>query len=118
MNMAWRAICIAYVTAVATPSLAKDANGGFFILGAGAKSCGMFVKDFREGNEGKYENTQWMNGYLTAVNQFAVTAQNIADGTDTEGRSLWMFNYCSANPLHNVGDAASALVRELRNKSR
>ena len=57
----------------------------------------------------------WLGGYLSGLN-----AANIYPGKDplsklnsAEQMSLWMDNYCRANPLKTVGEGANALYQEL-----
>jgi hypothetical protein len=50
----------------------------------------------------------WVLGYVTALG--AVTS---ARTTDSQGIIAWVENFCRANPLTGVHEAAGALVLEL-----
>jgi hypothetical protein len=79
----------------------------------GTKSCGDVVADFKQDGRGKTYNSVWVAGYLTAINEHVSSKSNVAAGTNPEAWDLWIFNYCSANPLDTLQRAASALLLEL-----
>jgi len=79
----------------------------------GTKSCGEVVANFKEDGLGKMNNSIWVAGYLTAINERVSTRSNVAAGTDPEAWNLWINNYCSASPLESLSSAAAALVVEL-----
>jgi hypothetical protein len=57
----------------------------------------------------------WLNGYITAYNQYVPLAKgDVATGTDANGLTGWIDNYCAAHPLDYVAQAATALITELR----
>ncbi len=102
------------------PSLANsaDSNGAFTVLSLGTKSCGTVVSDFNKGDWGKLTNSIWVAGYLTAINEHTFRGKNVAGSTDPDSWDLWIYNYCSQNPLDNLYKAASALYMELKSKAR
>lgn len=103
------------ITAVLSfPCLAADKSGKFAILSTGTKSCGVVVSDFKAADDyGKFINSVWVAGYLSAINERVVTRSNIAASTDSEAWNLWIYNYCSANPLESLSSATSSMVGEL-----
>ncbi len=88
-----------------------DSQGKFITLGHGANSCGKVVQAYQKDDFLFYGS--WVNGYLTAINQFLYSGQDIMKGVDIAGRDLWIYNYCSKNPLNTLRDATTALYREL-----
>ena len=53
----------------------------------------------------------WLAGYLSG---FAVgTGKDILKDTDPSSLALWVDNFCRANPLQDLGDAAFQLANEL-----
>ncbi len=87
-------------------------------IGEGTNSCGSFISDKKEGGHRLGLNYQWMSGYITGVNNRRAIADpnkesNLGSGLDSESMLLWLENYCRANPLNNLENAAGALVSEL-----
>ena len=59
-----------------------------------------------------------MLGYITAFNRWgpyydAPGISDIAKGTDADGLIGWIDNWCRANPIENIADAAQNLIFEL-----
>lgn len=104
---------------IAVPCFGADSSGKFTILSMGAKSCGEVVADFKEEDgRGKLDNSIWVAGYITAVNERASSRSNVAAGTDPAAWDLWINNYCTAKPLESLARATSALVAELSKRRR
>ena len=101
----------------AFPALAADKNGKYTNLSFGTKSCGEVVTDFKENSRGKFINSIWIAGYITAINERVANRSNIATGTEPEAWNLWINNYCSMNPLESLASSTSALVAELTKKN-
>jgi hypothetical protein len=97
---------------------AADAQGNITILSMGAASCGSVVIDHEKNGHSKLWNSIWVAGYLTAINSEVFAGENIASGTDTNARDLWIYNYCKSNPLHTLYRATAALHRELANRTK
>ncbi|USU21332.1 hypothetical protein [Paraburkholderia fungorum] len=77
----------------------------------GAPSCGTWVKDRLSDDWPQLTDKEWLIGYLSGV---AITGRkDFLKGTDNDSLSLWVDNYCHANPLNDVADAGDALSREL-----
>src|ERR1700682_1769946 len=70
----------------------------FYVTGAGNKSCGTVVKEFKENGWRKAVNSAWVSGYLSAFNEYSSAKREIGSGVDAEARDLWIYNYCSSNP--------------------
>jgi len=100
------------------PCVAAEKNGRYTILSMGTKSCGEVVADFKEDGRAKQSNSIWIAGYLTAINERVSTRSNITAGTDPEAWSLWVNNYCSANPLESLASSTTQLVFELSKRPR
>ena len=103
---------------VACPCHAIEKDGRFTILSMGTKSCGDVVKDFKEDGRGKMDNSIWVAGYLTAINERVAKRSNVASGTDPESWDLWINNYCAARPLETLSSAATSLVAELSKRAK
>lgn len=81
------------------------------IYGYGATSCGKFAAYSKELQE---EYMVWFSGFATMASD--QTEIDYFEGTDFEGRLLWMQNYCRAHPLDLFKYASVALMNELHNK--
>lgn len=57
----------------------------------------------------------WLMGYLSGMNEAnAGTAKEVLHKLNSADQAfLWVDNYCKANPLQSVSDAAKALYKEL-----
>ena len=98
-------------------AFAADKSGAYSVLGEGTMSCGTLVQSVHNAeNTDKVIIGSWVNGYLTAINQFKYKRINVAQGTDREARELWIYNYCQKNPLDNLATATSSLYAELLKK--
>lgn len=106
------------IVILSAPAWAADPSGRFNVLSMGAKTCGEVVSDFQKDGVGKLTNSVWVGGYLTAINSEVYSGFDVAKGTDPAARDLWIFNYCSKNPLDSLYRATDALVVELRARAR
>ena len=96
----------------------KAEAGEYTVLGAGASSCGNWTKVTNEKGLDSPILHNWLLGYITAYNRWgpyysAPGLSNISKGTDVGGLLGWIDNYCKANPLKDLDDAAHALIFEL-----
>ena len=117
---------------------------GITILGAGVQSCGTWLETRKSDLvvEGLVAISKviegvglavvvdpdiksWVNGYLTGIQDAGfvrpVNDQNTMALTDRQtsdvnARDVWIDNYCQANPLDNLRDAALALYAELASR--
>jgi hypothetical protein len=77
----------------------------------GATSCGTWVKDRRSDDWPQLVDKAWLVAYLSGI---AVNShKDYLAGSDNDSLSLWVDNYCAANPLDGLDDAGLALSREL-----
>lgn len=102
---------------LSAPAFAYDSDGSFHIYSLGNSSCGEVVEEYQKDSWGKLNNSIWVGGYLTAINQHVNNGiGDIAKGADPSARDLWIYNYCQDNPLDNLKDAAYSLYRALQKK--
>lgn len=102
---------------VSLPSAAADRNGGYSILGRGTISCGALIKAHDERD--KYSVvfvSEWVNGYLTAINLTTPGVNDLTEGLDLLAREQWLLKYCREKPLDSVAQATEMLVRELKQR--
>jgi hypothetical protein len=105
--LATAAIVIALTSASAR---AEDTRP--MLLGAGARNggCGEWIS-------GRFNDVyvSWVLGYISAVNTWANPGVviNITSSMPNVSAVIWAKNWCAANPLEKVGDAALALTTKL-----
>ena len=64
---------------------------------------------------GTVVDSDWVNGYLTGRQDgaFGLTERQVSD---VNARDVWIDNYCQANPLDILTDAARGLWNELASR--
>lgn len=88
------------------------------VWGAGATSCGEFLKVTETHPRNEAVFGQWLHGYLTAFN---VTNKRVVDhaaGIDRPGLMAWITKYCKDKPLDTFFEATQALVQHLEEDGR
>lgn len=83
----------------------------------GSPSCGNWIDYKNKGDKlGTIVNERWLVGFLSGM---AISEQlDVLPGTDNDSLSLWMDNYCRANPLESVFAGGELLFWELAKKKR
>lgn len=94
---------------IATAALCVNLQAGSTVL-MGSRPCGSWVKE-KEQNIPRLAGGAWLTGYLSGL-AFG-SGKDVLRGADAASIKLWIDNYCQANPLDNVDDAANALFFEL-----
>jgi len=86
----------------------------------GARSCGTWIKEQAEKNSmaalAALASETWLLGYISGM--AAKTNKDFIRGTDNPSISLWVSNYCQANPLKRIDHAGDALFIELVKQKR
>lgn len=90
------ALAIAAVT-VSTPAPAVDDDGRFALRGVGLATCDQFLKAIEERQENVLLSGGWLEGYLTAVNQFRPDTFDIAPWQTTETLLTLLKHNCERN---------------------
>jgi hypothetical protein len=60
------------------------------------------------------EYIQWLDGFVTAYNDYVAPNGDITRGTDVDGMAAWLDTYCVTNPLDSLARASGKLIAELR----
>ncbi len=89
--------------------LAADASGKFSIRGAGLLKCSAFVAAREERSDLYYLVGGWLDGYITARNQFQADTYDATTYESSELLLLVMENHCRSHPQ----DAVFAVVNTL-----
>jgi hypothetical protein len=97
----------AVLLCAAIPVCAQTAAPTYTIYGAGTQSCGRLTAEDKDSLIRAHMNS-WVLGYVTALGGVTGARQ-----TDTPAITAWVDNYCRANPLKELHEAAATLVAEL-----
>lgn len=92
---------------------AADEEGNFSVKGAGLASCEQFVAERTEKSNVYWMFGGWLDGYLTAINQFAPDTYDIAPWETTDLLAALIENHCRQNPEQNFFYVANALAGRL-----
>ena len=98
--------------------------GTYEILGAGADPCSSWTSARASvvrlhPLSSAFGESQWVLGYISAVNALRWPSGDIARDTDTdsEGMFAWIDGYCTANPSISIARATIALTAEMTQKA-
>ena len=99
-----------FLLTLALPIHAHDSEGVYTSLGLGTVSCTTAAGEMA----GSEQYGAFVTGYLTAMNAWLDNnLEDLAFGTDVQRITLWLQEYCGANPEKNLADAMSAVAVEL-----
>ena len=106
---AWILVAVLIIGAVTVPPAL-----GATITTRGTPSCATWVNSKGVSGQENWPRTvatAWLIGFLSGI--ALDKGKNFLDGTDTDSLVLWVDNYCAANSLKNVAEAATVLSAEL-----
>jgi hypothetical protein len=86
----------------ASPVFAADSADRFALRGAGLAKCEQFLKALQERQENVLVAGGWIEGYITAVNQFTPETFDIAPWQSTQVLLGLVSRNCERNPQANV----------------
>jgi hypothetical protein len=113
----WMALAAVWL-ALIEPVHAADT---YVVLGVGTDSCGSWTTERQTvataPSSKAFSQSQWLLGYLTAINADVWPDHRLTDVTDSDGIFAWVDNYCAAHPLDDIATASSALVLELMTRA-
>ena len=100
-------------------ALVSTGAWGYLNMGYGTYGCGKYVAAKQNNSQAHYRQIAWVQGFITGGNAERERNGgnfNIGESLDSASIALWIGNYCRANPLEELTNAADALVEELQNK--
>lgn len=101
-------VCLAVSGVVAAPVPAV----AYSLIGAGTDSCGTWLSDHHHhGGDAAHQDEQWVVGFLSGIGFVGDRGDNPLNGLDAGAVWAWITNYCRANPLVGINDAAAAFYR-------
>ena len=100
------------VLIVLTFILSASDAAGFTRLGAGTASCGAWAAFRREGSGSvrALSSEQWVLGFIDGITEESGGTLDPFNGVEAENVWEWIDNYCQANPLKSIAEAASAFI--------
>ncbi len=93
----------------------EDQDGIYIVKGAGSTTCNRYVSDVESHEQMFLLGFSWVQGYLTAYNNFVFDGQDLASGVDSATIRRWLNNHCRNHPGDDFAGAANALVNALLN---
>jgi hypothetical protein len=101
--------CIVLLSVAGSIAPAKAANSRAIIMGIGVSdSCGTWAQN-RKSNQWPAEGV-WIMGFVSGASD--VLDQPLLQDLDPGAVFDWVDNYCRANPLVQLGQAAEAFAAE------
>ena len=94
-------------------AIGEDENGIYIVKGAGSTSCERYVSDVRSNEQMFLLGYSWIQGYLTAYNNFVFSGRDVTAGVDSRTLRDWLDAHCKNHPDDDLAGAANALVNAL-----
>jgi len=91
-----------------------DADGQFAVKGAGSLTCAELTSVIEKEPKNTFLVAGWLDGYLTAVNQFADGVVDHAPWQSVELLLDVLVNHCGANPEEPVVRATQIVLGAMR----
>ena len=93
-----RALMLVGLLLAASPVFAADSTNRFALRGVGLADCEHFLKALKERKENVLVVGGWLEGYITAVNQFTPNTFDIAPWQSTQVLLGLVTRNCERNP--------------------
>ena len=108
-----KCILILALSTVSPALWAADDQGDFSIRGAGLVDCKAYVKERAEKSPAYLMMGGWIDGYLTATNQYRQQTYDIAPYQTTELLTRIIDNHCQQNPDDRLFSVVNTIVAKL-----
>jgi hypothetical protein len=102
--------------AVAIPASAADSEGRFAVKGAGITQCERFLEEWEGRSNAFYAYGGWIEGYLTATNQYLPETYDIAPWETTTLLAALLAEHCRKDPEMPFVRAVRAMVAAIRDQ--
>ena len=76
--------------------------------GVGFKSCSSYITARQQQGADESSFVDWLGGYLSAVNAFSLSTDNVLGNLDLTAAILWVDDYCQAHLGERFSSAAEA----------
>jgi len=108
-------LVVTIVTASAPLSARAAAkDGAFSIRGAGLLSCAYYVQERAKRSSAYYMIGGWIDGYITAINQYVPDTYDVTSFESTELFTEMIQNHCADNPEHRLFSVMNTLVMRIK----
>lgn len=108
-----KALLLTALIVLSAPALAADKNGQFFSRGLGAQLCQNYVAEKTKGSASYFLYRSWLNGYLSAYNQFSQETYDIAPNATMDGLANAVESVCRKYPERKFWTAAFGVTQAL-----
>ena len=95
-------LCMAITLCLVSNALTRDLQNRVFLSGLGNHSCGQMTEDVKKILDADSLYEEYIDGFLNAVNLYAIGKMNFFEGTDSTSRYKFVLKYCEENPLDRV----------------
>ena len=101
--------CAAFAALVcfALPSGASATS--FRVLGAGLAKCSEWTTERAKASPSAVGFEGWVEGYLTAINEFVWPSHNVTGATSKDDVFVWLDGYCASHDSADLIDGVVAL---------
>jgi hypothetical protein len=95
-------------------SVAADKEGRFAVKGAGISNCERFLEEREKGGAVFYAYGGWLEGYLTAANQYLPQTYDMMPWETTNLLAGLLAQHCKDNPKKPFIRAVRAMLKAVR----
>ncbi|MGY5453488.1 peptidoglycan-binding domain-containing protein [Agarivorans sp. MS3-6] len=106
-------ICMNLYLGTAFMAKAADINGHFGVRGAGLVSCNLYQAERKAKSTAYHVIAAWMDGYITASNQYALDVYDVASFESTELIASIVNEHCVKHPEAIVFSVVNSLIKQL-----
>lgn len=99
---------------IAAGAFGADSEGRFAVKGAGMTKCERFLEEWKDGSKVFYAYGGWIEGYLTATNQYLPQTYDITSWETTTLLAALLAEHCKKDPEMPFIRAVRSMVAALR----
>jgi hypothetical protein len=114
MRIQWAIAGLLLASLIVTRAEAYDENGYSVGFGVGVSTCAKMTDDVARAQWVRQAYEQYIDGFLSAINESLPGKDNFFLGTDQAARYKFVLQYCEANPLDLVIVAINKLVKRYK----
>lgn len=109
----WIGLLCWTLAAASAHAWGADGEGRFSIRGAGLLTCNIYVKEREQQSNAYYMIGGWLDGYITARNQFSPTTYDVTSFESTELLTVIIDNHCKKNPKDRLFSVVNTILTRL-----